>query len=107
MFSYVLHHADVKSLQQSHTSGKTFLKVYLATHSTLGDGTNLCTNAVALGQFVDALGLDKCRVHVEADESAHSTEHVVTLEGKVYLHFLRQVHELRLHLLTVDRFATQ
>ena len=88
MFRNVLHDAYVKPLEQGNTACKTLLEVYFATHRTLGDGANLCADAIALGQFVNALCLYEGRVHIEADESAHTAEHVITLEREVDLHLL-------------------
>ena len=51
---------------------------------------------MAAGQFVDALGLDERRVHIEADEAAHAAVHVVLLEGEVHAAVLGQGHELLL-----------
>ena len=107
MFGNVLHNADVESLQQGNATGETLLEVYLATHGTLRDGTHLGSHTVALGQLVDTLRLDERRVHIETDQAAHATEHVVFLEREVNLHLLRQFHQFRLHLLAVDGFATQ
>ena len=106
MLGNVLHDADVETLQQGDATGKAFLEVYFATHGTLRNSTHLGTYAIALSQFVDTLCLDECRVHIEADESAHTSEHIVLLEREVYLHLLRQLHKLRLHFLTIDGFAT-
>ena len=107
MLGNILHDADVEALQQGDTTGKALLKVNLATHGTFGDGANLVTDTVALSQFVDALCLDECGVHIETDKAAHATEHVVALEGEVDLHLVRQFHELGLHLLSVNGLATQ
>ena len=107
VLGYILHHAHVKALQQGHPPGEALLEVYLSTHGTLGDGPYLGTHTVALGQLVDALRLYQCGVHIEADQSAHTAEHIVTLEREVYLHLLRQLHQLHLHLLAVSGLAAQ
>ena len=107
MLSNILHDADIKPFQQSHPTGETFLEIYLAAHSTLGNSSHLGSHAVALSQLIDALGLDERRIHIEADEAAHTPKHVVALEREVHLHFRRQPHQFRLHLLTVHRLAAQ
>ena len=86
VFGNVLHHRDIEPLQQGDAPCETLLEVNLAAHGTLGDGAHLGTDAVALGQFVDTLGLDERGVHVEADESAHAAVHVVLLVGAVHIH---------------------
>ena len=103
----LLHHTHIESLQQRHPTGKALLEVYLSPHGALGDGTHFCPYPVTLCQLVDTLRLDQRGVHIEADQAAHPAEHIITLEGKIDLHLLRQLHQLRLHLLTVDRFTTQ
>ena len=107
MLGNILHHTHIESLQQGHTSRETLLEVDLSAHRALSDGPYLCTNAVALRQFVNTLGLYQRGVHIETDQAAHTTEHIILLEREVDLHLLRKFHELRLHLLTVGRFATQ
>ena len=107
MFGNILHHAHVEPFQQGHTPGKALLEVDLSTHGTLCDGPYLGTDAVALRQFVNTLGLYQRGIHIETDQAAHAAEHIILLEREVDLHLLRKFHELRLHLLTVGRFATQ
>ena len=107
MFGNILHHAHVEPFQQGHTPGKALLEVDLSTHGTLCDGPYLGTYAIAFCQFIDTLGLYQRGVHIETDQAAHAAEHIILLEREVDLHLLREPHELRLHLLTVGRFATQ
>ena len=107
MLGNILHHTHIESLQQSYTSRETLLEVDLSAHGALCDGPYLCTDAVALRQFVNTLGLYQRGVHIETDQAAHAAEHIILLEREVDLHLLRELHELRLHLLTVGRFATQ
>ena len=107
MFGYVLHHADIQSLQQCHSPCKTLLEVYLASHGAFRDGAYLCAHTVALSQFVDTLRLDERRVHIETNQASHSAEHIVALERKVNTHFCRQLQQFRLHVLSVDGFTTQ
>ena len=105
--SYVLHDAHVEAFQQTNAPCEALLEVNLAAHGTLGDGSHLCTHAGTLRQFVDALGLNECGVHVETYQSAHSAEHVVALQREVYAHDARHLHHLSLHLTFVVRLATQ
>ena len=89
MFRNVLHDADIQSFQQSNSSSKTLFEVDFATHGTFGNGTHFRTNAIALCQLVDTFRLDKCRVHIEADEASHAAEHIIFLEREINFHFLR------------------
>ena len=103
----LLHYTHIESLQQGHTACKTLLEINLSTHGALSDGTNLCPYSITLCQLIDTLGLDEGRVHIETDQTTHTTEHIIALEREVYLHLLREFHQFRLHLLTVDRFSAQ
>ena len=107
MLGNILHHTHIESLQQSYTSRETLLEVDLSAHRTLSNGSHLGTYAIAFRQFIDTLGLYQRGIHIETDQAAHAAEHIILLEREVNLHLLREFHELRLHLLTVGRFATQ
>ena len=103
----VLHHTHVESFQQGHPARKALLEVDLAPHSALRDSPHLGSHPIALSQFVNTLRLDERGVHVETYQAAHTAEHIVFLEGEVDFHLLRELHELRLHLLTICRLASQ
>ena len=106
MVGNFLHHAHVKPLQQRHTLGEALLKVDFATHCACGDGFHLVAHTGTDCQLVDALGLDKRRVHIEADEAAAAAVHVVLLERHVEAQLIADAHKLGLHRLLVDRIAT-
>src|SRR5574344_2808397 len=93
MVCYIFHHTYIQSLEQGYSACETFLEVYFSTHGTLGDGSYLFTNAGTVGQFIDAFRLDERRVHIKADETAHTAVHVITLEREVYLIFGGEMHE--------------
>ena len=103
----VLENTRVESLEQSNAACKALLKVDFATHGALCYRTHLCANTSTFCQFVDALGLNKCRVHIEADESAHTAVHVVLLEREVDLHLVRYVHQFLLHGSSIGRCAAE
>ena len=107
VLSNLFHYACVKSFQQSHTSCKALLEVNLSTHGTLRYGFYLVSHSCTFCKFVDAFCLYECGIHIEADESAHTTVHVVTLEREVNLHLRRDVHQFFLHGLAVFRCATE
>ena len=102
----VAHDADIEAFEQADATGKTLLEVNLATHGALGDGSHLGTHTGTLSQLVDALRLNERGVHIEADETAHTAEHVVLLEREVHLHLGRELEELALHLLAVSGLAS-
>ena len=83
---YLLHHADVKTFKQCHALGKALLEVYLAAHGSCCYFLHLVTYASTHRQFVDALCLYKGGIHIEANQTAHSAEHIVFLEREVHFH---------------------
>ena len=102
----VLHHALVQAFEQRHTLGEALAEVDFATHCALGDGTHLLANACTIGQLVDHLGLNQRRIHIEADQTARTAIDVVALERHIDTKFVRHLHQLRLHRVTIlDRTA--
>ena len=97
MFGDVLHDMRIQALEQFHPFRETLLEVYFASHCPLGNLPYLVSDPGTLGQFVDTFRLNQRRVHVEADETAHSAVHVIPLERKVYAHVGRHFHQLFLH----------
>ena len=101
----VLHDAHVQPLQQGHPLAEALHEVNLAPHGPLGDSLHLVAHPGAHGQLVDDLRLNQRGVHVEANQAAHASVHVVQLEGEIHLQLRSHLHQLRLHLLAVLRRA--
>ena len=106
MLRDVLHDADVQPLEQRDAAREAFIEVDFPAHRGFRDGPDFGADAGAVGQFVDAFGLDEGGVHVEADEPPHPPVHVVPLEGEIHPHLGGEAHQALLHhLLVLGRAA--
>ena len=92
----LLHNRDVETLEQGHAARETLAEVDFAAHGAGRDRPHLVADSGAFGQFVDHLGLNQRRIHVEADQAAAAAVDVVFLERNVEPD-LRQIHEPLLH----------
>ena len=100
------HHTLVESFQQSHTLRETFLEINLSTHGTFRNRLHFVAHSRTHGKFINHLRLNQGGIHIEADESAHTTEHIVLLEREIDTHLRREVHQLALQILSVVGITT-
>ena len=85
-------------------------KIYLKREDLCHTGAHKINNV--MGQILLARYMGKKRIIAETGAGQHG---VATATGaalfgmkcRIYIHFLRQFHQLRLHFLAVDGFATQ
>ena len=79
------HHGFVQPFQEGHPPPETLGEIDFSAHRALRDRFDLLSDSCLLRQFVDALGVDQGRIHVEADQPAAASEDVILLEGEVDL----------------------
>ncbi|CAI8736232.1 NAD-specific glutamate dehydrogenase [Pseudomonas sp. IT-194MI4] len=101
-----VQHADVQPLQQGQALLEAGAEVQLAGHRPLSNRGHLVANAGGLGQFVDDLGFNQRRVHVEHRQTTVTAEQRIFLEGDVDVQLLRNAEEFSPQRLRVSRFAT-
>ncbi len=70
--------------QQRHPLPEARPEVHLAAHGGFGDGGHLRADASVPGEFVDDLGANQRRIHVERDEPAVTAVRGVVLKRDVY-----------------------
>ena len=61
----------------------------------------LLSPAGPLGQFIDDLGLNQRRIHIEDDKSPVAAIDVVDVKGDVHIGLVRDIHQLAAHLLFI------
>ena len=80
MVDNILLYGRIEALEQRHAPRETLLEINLPAHSRERDRFDLVTHAGTHRQFVNDFRLDEGRVHIDADQTPISTEHIVLLE---------------------------
>ena len=103
---YFSHDTHIKPLEQLASLCEALLEIYLAAHGSLRNGCHLFVDTVLAGQLVNDLCLNKCGIHVEANQAPHTPVHIVNLERAVNLHLTRHAHDFSMQFLVVSGCAS-